>query len=213
MSSERVLDPVERVGEVLFGTIMALTFTGSLSAAEAGREEVRELLIAAIGCNVAWGVIDAVMYLMGCLSERAAAARAATAFRAAPDAAEARAVVRDALPPTVAAALGDAEVDVLRVALAERLPTVRPGLTARDWRGALGVFLLVTVATFPIVVPFLVVRDAIPALRVSNAIALAMLFGLGTTYGRAIGVRPWLVGVAMLGLGVVLVAITIALGG
>ena len=36
-SSKRVLDPIDRVSEVLFGLIMVLTFTGSLSVAEAGR--------------------------------------------------------------------------------------------------------------------------------------------------------------------------------
>src|SRR6185436_18697882 len=66
----RVLEPIERVQEVLFGLIMVLTFTGSLSVAEAGREDVRAMLIGAIGCNLAWGIIDAVFYLMTTLTER-----------------------------------------------------------------------------------------------------------------------------------------------
>jgi hypothetical protein len=36
---------------VLFGLIMVLTFTGTLSAASQGRTEVRTMLIGAIGCN------------------------------------------------------------------------------------------------------------------------------------------------------------------
>ena len=54
-SSKRVLDPIDRVSEVLFGLIMVLTFTGSLSVAEAGRDDVRAMLIGALGCNLAWG--------------------------------------------------------------------------------------------------------------------------------------------------------------
>ena len=69
-NSNRVLDPIARVSEVLFGLIMALTFTGTLSAATAGREEIRTLLIGVIGCNIAWGLVDAVMYLMSALTER-----------------------------------------------------------------------------------------------------------------------------------------------
>ncbi|HEY7088242.1 MAG TPA: hypothetical protein VH518_09150, partial [Tepidisphaeraceae bacterium] len=69
-SSRRVLEPIDRVSEILFGLIMVLTFTGSLSVAEAGREDVRTMLIAALGCNLAWGIIDALLYLMGCLAER-----------------------------------------------------------------------------------------------------------------------------------------------
>src|SRR3954467_14031483 len=68
-SSKRVLDPIDRVSEVLFGLIMVLTFTGSLSVAEAGREDVRTMLIGALGCNLAWGIIDALLFLMGNLAE------------------------------------------------------------------------------------------------------------------------------------------------
>ncbi|MFL5250402.1 MAG: hypothetical protein ACJ79V_21460, partial [Myxococcales bacterium] len=67
---ERPLDPVERISESLFGLIMVLTFTCSISAADPGREEVRAMLFGAIGCNLAWGAIDAIMYLMACLAER-----------------------------------------------------------------------------------------------------------------------------------------------
>ena len=66
----RVLEPVERISEVFFGLIMVLTITGSISVAEAGREDVRTMLVGALGCNLAWGLIDGVMYLMDCLSGR-----------------------------------------------------------------------------------------------------------------------------------------------
>ena len=69
-SSKRVLEPNERISEVLFGLIMVLTFTGSLSVAEADRAEVRTMLIGALGCNLAWGIIDGILYLMGCLSDQ-----------------------------------------------------------------------------------------------------------------------------------------------
>src|SRR5512139_2930861 len=69
-SRKHVLDPSDRISEVLFGLIMVLTFTGSLSVAEAGREDIRTMLIGALGCNIAWGIIDGVLYLMGCLAEK-----------------------------------------------------------------------------------------------------------------------------------------------
>jgi hypothetical protein len=51
-SSKRVLDPIDRVSEVLFGLIMVLTFTSSLSVAEAGREMCARCSLA-LGCNLA----------------------------------------------------------------------------------------------------------------------------------------------------------------
>src|SRR5690349_7398439 len=66
----RLLDPIDRFSEILFGLIMVLTFTGTISAAESGREEIRTMLFASIGCNLAWGIVDAVMYLFESVAER-----------------------------------------------------------------------------------------------------------------------------------------------
>jgi hypothetical protein len=67
---DRVLEPVERLSEILFGLIMALTITGAVSVATADRLAIRTMLFAALGCNLAWGIIDAGMYLMARLGER-----------------------------------------------------------------------------------------------------------------------------------------------
>jgi hypothetical protein len=57
-----MLDPLERISEVLFGVIMALTFTCTLGVATADDIQVKTMLIGALGCNLAWGVIDAGVY-------------------------------------------------------------------------------------------------------------------------------------------------------
>ncbi len=55
MAREPVLNPVDRVSEMLFGLFMALSFTGAVSVADSGREDLRTMFIAALGCNLAWG--------------------------------------------------------------------------------------------------------------------------------------------------------------
>jgi hypothetical protein len=213
-SSRRALDPVDRVAEVLFGLIMVLTFTGSLSVVEAGRDDVRAMLVGALGCNLAWGVIDAILYLMGCLAERSRQLMTFRAVRTAASPERARALLADALPPAVASVIEPAEFDAMRARLAQLPePPARARMTGEDWRGAAGVFLLVFLSTFPVVIPFIVMRSAMPAMRVSNAIAVAMLFMTGYTYGRLIGYRPILPGISMVALGSALVGITMALGG
>ena len=92
-------------------------------------------------------------------------------------------------------------------------PPARPSLTADDVRGAAGVFLLVFLSTFPVVIPVLLSGEATRALRASNAIAVVMLCVGGYSLGRHSGLRPWLVALAMAGVGAVLAAVTIALGG
>ena len=213
-SPRRVLDPIDRVSEVLFGLIMVLTFTGSLSVAEAGRDDVRAMLVGALGCNLAWGIIDAILDLMGCLAETGRQLMTVRAVRTAASPERARAVLADALPPPILSILEPAELEAMRVRLTQLPePPARAHLQRNDWLGAAGVFLLVFVSTFPVVIPFIFMRNAVPALRVSNAVAVAMLFMTGFAYGRLIGHRPVRMGIWMVVLGIVLVGITMALGG
>ena len=50
-----VLNPVDRISEVLFGLIMVLTFTGAISVATDGRQEIRELLMGSAGMQCGLG--------------------------------------------------------------------------------------------------------------------------------------------------------------
>jgi len=211
---DHVLDPVERLSEILFGLIMALTFTGSIHAAQAGREDLRLILFGAIGCNVAWGVVDAVMYLLAEYVRRGRMHRSLAELRQAASAQQARALLEDHLPREAAEAMAPADFDGLRRwLLSVPAPAAQAKLTAREWSGAGRVFLLVTLSTFPVVLPLLFVQNPTTALRFSHAIALTMLFLIGSALGRFAGMRAWLVGLAMLMIGVLLAGLTILLGG
>jgi len=212
-SAKRVLEPHERVSEVLFGLIMVITFTGSLSIAEAGRDDVRTMVIGAVGCNLAWGIIDSVFYLLGCLAERSRSLLTLRAIRGATDSAAAQRVVAEALPPLVASVLEPRELESILQRLRGLPQTRSAGLTRNDAAGALGVFLLVFASTFPVTIPFIFVQELSLAMRLSNAIAVTMLLGAGAVYGRSIGRSAWAFSVGMAALGGVLVALTIALGG
>jgi len=213
-SSKRVLEPIDRVSEVLFGLIMVLTFTGSLSVAEAGRDDVRIMLVGALGCNVAWGIIDAMLYLMGCLAEKGRNIMTHMAVRKATDPVKAQRFIADALPPVVASILEPAELETMRRRLVQLPePPQRARLSNTDWLGAIGVFLVVFVSTFPVVIPFIFMQNVGPALRVSNAIAIVMLFLTGYTFARITGRHPWPMGIGMVILGSILVGMTMALGG
>lgn len=212
--SRRVLDPLERSSEALFGLIMALTFTCSLSVGSAGHEEVRTMLIGALGCNLAWGLVDAAMYLLSTLITQARGVKVLKAMRAAADPATGQRILADALPPVVASVIRPAELESMYWKLLES-----PALPARilprgeDLRGALGVFLLVFLTTFPVVVPFLLFQEPQRALRISNAVAVLMLFLAGHRLGKYSSYHPIRFGLAMVAVGCVLVGVTIALGG
>jgi VIT family len=213
-SSKRVLEPYDRISEVLFGLIMVLTFTGSLSVAEGGRQAVRTMLLGALGCNLAWGIIDGVLYLMGCLAEKNKNLLLLRAARKANEPQKGQRLVASALPPLVASILQPAELDTIRQRLKDLPePPERAHVGNDEWLGALGVFLLVFLSTFPVVIPFLLMKDAWLALRLSNTVAIAMLFLTGYAFGRITGRHPWVVGASMVIVGTVLAGLTMALGG
>ena len=118
---DRILEPGERISEILFGLIMALTVTGATSIVTADRFQIRTMLIAALGCNVAWGIIDAGMYLMARLIERGGNTLLLREIREAPDNQTAHRVIADALPPLLAAVFQPAQLELIREGWPETL--------------------------------------------------------------------------------------------
>ena len=207
-----VLDHVERVSEILFGLFMALTFTGAVSVASDGKEEIRVMFIAALGCNIAWGLVDGVMYIVQGVVARARAYTLGLAVRTAQAGAGCK-LIEDYLPAGIAKLVSGAEMEAIRTRLnAQPLPQ-RPSLHRDDLLGGFGIFLMCVIATFPVVLPFMFLADVGTAKVVSRWIALAMLFLGGFALGRYAGYGSWKAGFLMVFLGIALVASIMALGG
>jgi hypothetical protein len=210
---EPVLDTVERVSEMCFGLFMALTFVGAVNAATGGQDPGRTLLYTALGCNLAWGLVDAVMYLVRTITNRAKRLTLALAVRAAPDAASAVRVIRESLPPVVSHVVDDNQLEAMAARLVHAHLPERPKLHVRDLLGALGIFVIVVLSTFPVALPFVLLKDVPTALLVSRVLTIVMLFGAGAALGSFAGYGGWRAGLAMVVLGIVLTMAVIALGG
>ncbi len=208
------MEPVERISEFLFGLITVLTFTTTIDATGFDRGNVHNMLLAALGCNLTWGIIDAFFYLLDCLGKRGRGAVLLKHLHGTSDPAAGKDLIEGELPPLIASLLPPDEFESLRRQLIQ-LPesASQPRLALKDWVGALGVFLLVFLSMFPIAVPFIVVRDARLALRISNGIALVLLFLAGYSFGRVSNNDPWRAGIVMVVVGVAVVAIANLLGG
>jgi VIT1/CCC1 family predicted Fe2+/Mn2+ transporter len=154
------------------------------------------------------------MYLLALLFERGRGLSIARAVRATPDPERGRQLLTEVLPEPLDKLFDGEALEHARAKLA-RLPAVRavPHLSGRDLKAALGVFLLVFLSTFPVVVPFLVFSPAHRALRISNGIAIAMMYGAGHFLGRYAGLRAVVMGFVMVAIGILLVGISVALGG
>src|SRR5258706_7724858 len=102
-ASEHVLDTVERVSEMCFGLFMALTFVGAVNAIGEEKQSGAAMFYTAFGCNLAWGLVDAVMYLVRTISTRGKQLTLALAVRREQDAAGGIPALREGLPPLVSA--------------------------------------------------------------------------------------------------------------
>ncbi len=161
------------------------------------------MLVAAIGCNIAWGFVDGVMYVLRNIVARGRNARMVRAVRGAARPEQAHGLIGDELGG-LSPALAVADLERVRqwiVGQPVQEGSRAAALTKLDLRGAAGVFLLVFASTFPVVLPFVFVADPGVAKRLSAAVAIAMLFLCGYAWGRYAGLRPWRAGLVMVLLG------------
>lgn len=212
-SRKTVLDPVDRLTEIMFGLLMALTFTGTMSVTVGAGGSINSVLLAALGCNVAWGMIDGIMYLLATATERARAHSVILDLKRAPPPL-AREMVRDALPGNAGESLADRDADTL-VDLVRKveLPAKPALLTGNDVRAAFAIMVLVILATIPPILPFVVFADLPVAMRFSNLTAVVMLVAIGIALDRVMKNDRWLMRLVVPVIGVAMVAVTILLGG
>ena len=209
-----VLTPLDRASELLFGLIMALTVTGALEIAQPTERETRALFTSTLACNIAWGLVDAVMYVLNGMLARARRSLVARALRTSSDPAEVPELLAEVLPEPFVKTLGAAALEAMRrKVVAHPELSEAPRMHGEDLRGGAGVFLLVVAGTFPVALPFLLFRDVAVAKGVSRGLALVLLFLSGSAVGSYSGLGAGRIGVLILGIGVVLVALVMALGG
>ena len=201
-----LLNPIERISEILFGLIMALTFTCTINIVEANRADVKDTLIAAIGCNIAWGVVDAVMYLLSTLAERGRNKSILRFIQTTNQNEIADQFISDALPPVIASVTSAEQLEKIRQRLSQ-VPesSLKVRITKSDLKTALGIFLLVFISTFPIAIPFIIVHDAKLALRISNLVAIVLMFICGWLLAQYGGYNKWIASIAMTLIGLALV--------
>ena len=214
---DRFLDPGDSLSEILFGLIMTLTFT--LGAGILVREDpdaARELLIATVGCNIAWGLIDALMYLAGQRFERGRRARLRETILSEASEDKAIRLVAGELDELLERVTEPNDRDSLYRKIVRSIReggSSTAGLTRQDVRGAIASFFLVFLSTVPAALPFAFVDDARTALRLSNAVLIGLLFVVGYRWARHTSLRPLRTGVSLMVGGLALVLIAIALGG
>jgi hypothetical protein len=204
--AEKYLNPADRFQEVLCGLIMVLDFTliGGLAAGE-GKHGVRHLLIAALGCNLAWGVIDGALYVMGALTGRRQRLRFLSDVRNAPNESVAFSAISGQLDPLLEPVTSAEErTRIIRAMLpvVSRIELPEAGITKHDFYGMAAIFWIDLASVIPAIIPFLIF-----------GLLIASLFAAGFMWGRFAGVNRYLAGGCAMLVGLALVGVAIALGG
>jgi len=224
---QRYLDPTDSLLEIIYGVLIVMTFTLAFRAFDAStmpvvvttsmlEQQVQRLFVAAFGCTIAWGIIDGVIYVLTSMAERAANQRLIGAVNAAPDADKATDIIAGELDEKLGPVSTDAARQALYDDIRQQVRVMQPlpqGLKRDDVFGAIGLVLAAIVATLPVVIPFLFVRDPFVAIRTSNLVAILMLFLVGYRWAKLAGGKPIRIGLLLAGIGVVIVLIAIPLGG
>lgn len=217
----RHLDPVESAGELLFGLIMTLTMTlGARLLAQRDDLDAHELALALIGCNAAWGVIDAALYLLGSTFTRNRRVQLLRRLKAAASERQALEIIREELgldgrrqSQPANAEQDRAAIDSGLLALIRSAEPRRARLRARDFAAAATIAVLVAVTALPGAVVLLIVKEPVLALRLCNAVQIVLLFGIGFAWAHYSGANPWRAGMLVALLAVALVGVAVALGG
>lgn len=210
------LEPAERLSEVLFGLIMVISIISTVDLMLGGGETVGELLIAAIGCNTAWGIVDGVLYVLNSVMQRSQRNVIIQKVRQTKSLEEALALIGQRLDPMILPLVETSERDQFYQAIYKKISQARletGRLVKEDIWGALASFILVFLSTFPVMIPFMVISDPKFALKLSYLIGLIMLFIVGYRWGHFAMVRPLRPALGMVMIGVTLILVTIALGG
>ena len=213
----RYLDPGDALGEVMFGIIMTLTFTvGARFFLGEEPFDRTELIIGAVGCNIAWGIIDGVLLVVSSLFFRSQRARLYRTLRTTPDDGKALAAVADhfgledelAFPAEARGKLYEAII-----AAGRRTDPAPVRVTRSDLMTAFLAFALVTCASIPCLFPLLIIDDELLALRACNAVQVVLLFIGGYRWGGYTDVTPWKVGLSIAILGIGMSILAVFLGG
>ncbi|MFV3306756.1 hypothetical protein ACNFBT_15915 [Pseudomonas sp. NY15181] len=209
-----VTSPFDRLSEGAFGVVMALTIISVIPAAAQGAGR-HDLIVAALGCNLAWGIVDAMMTLVGIRVRLEHDHDRLHALRGAKEERGFREGLRDFLPDAVVDGMLPEEVQRMRRnLLASDMGTgAAPRLGRQHWLAWPLLGMHTFAATLPIILPLLLIPDDLLALRAAQVVGLAMLFLLGWRLARWSGGSPWRSSLGFTGLGVAMTGICLALGG
>lgn len=221
----QLLDPIDRLSETIYSVLILLTFTLAFRIFNLGRdpgylvspEYVNDLLLGAFGAILAWGIIDGIMYLLTEVFERGERHRLLWHIQTAQTRRQRVEAIAEEFDYILEPITGESQREALYQDILDHLYESEPRparLKREDFTGALACLVVAIVSVLPSLLPFIFLRHNYAlAIRASNVISFIVLFYTGYEWGRYTGSNPLRTGLLLVGVGMLLVAVAIPLGG
>jgi hypothetical protein len=213
------LTPSERLSQALYGLILVLTVISAIGiTVSRNQQSTSTLLTAALGTSVAWGMVDAVIYVLTGVHERSHHLRVASLTKRKPKEDAVR-QIEEELDDTLIGILNKDEKGRIAEQVYLALPhasQVRQRVTKDDVLGGIASFLVTIIIVLPPMIPFVLNLPLEFAIRLFNVIAVVMLFVVGFVSCQCADLGGWRRlrwAITITILGVIIVFVTILLGG
>ena len=194
---------------------MTVASSTKLASGE-GVLSARIIIFAVLGCNIAWGVVDGIMYVFNNLLERGRLSKFVSYVKSYnPE--KTIPIVENEIESSIFSSLDHEEKKRLSAELLKSISKVQPKkahITRDDVFGAFASFLLVFASGFIVVVPFFFLPNNVYlALKLSNLASIIILFTVGYQWAKYTDRNKIRTGAGMVLIGFVVAAVTILLGG
>ena len=213
----RALDPADALAEMTCGLVMMLTILCTAGWYVDGSDNPRRTLaFAAIGCCLAWGIIDGFLYVASAVYERGHRGRLIRSVQASEHGSAVdfvRGRVDEATGHLLSAQSSTAVAEELVDVAATVDPPARITTSRGDFAPVPRAMVLNVSATILPALAILFIDDVRDALAVAKTIVVLSMFATGFLWGRTTRFGAVRSGVAMLVFGVTMVGIAVVFGG
>jgi hypothetical protein len=214
------LNPVDALVQLMYGVLIIMSFTMAvhefgmpMSAGGAAGTSMTTLYMAALGSALTWGIIDAVMYVLGCVGDRNQRIRILREVQEETNVEERVAWLEENFDEELATLAPGEDRRPFYLAALPRIMSrehEETGVTVEDLKGGLAILMVALIALLPVIVPLLFIRDYEWSMRVANLLCLTMLYVAGYLWGRMTGGRPHRSAWSITALGILLVVIAMS---
>jgi hypothetical protein len=218
------LYPHERLVEILYGLVIALTITSAVRVISGGgTPDIKLMVTTSLGAGVSWGIIDAMLYILVIIFQKHRYTRIAGRISSAKDESEALETIQEDLEDSLVGTLDvEDQKSVYRLVLHAQRRSSKANyihqpktiaITREDIFGAGQVFLSMLLATLVVVVPLIIIEPPHLAVLASNIVAFITLFIVGFYWAKHTNIRKTMFGLELVALGMVIVGVSLILGG